>query len=433
MDFKDSANDYLNSFNNFRDNKTGSKLELYQLDNLYRTNWIARKICDAYAEDMTRAGVEWLADENISALLDKEFNRLKIWSALTKAIKYARLYGGSLAVISIDGLDFDSYKKPLSSGIGFNGLIPFSRVEITANLQSLLTGARFGEPASYKIQPAIVNQSFDVHASRCIRFLGAELPPNLARLNELWGDSVIQSMYDRLEFFNDATDSTNELMKRAYLRFLGVSGFWQAMTSSDPAQANNIAMAAQMINEVQNISGLTVADKDDTFSNMSYSFGGVKDVLDQFGQQIAGATGIPLVRLFGMSPSGFSTGETDLKNYYSSIYAAQESALRDPIATIARLILENHNISDEIDFKFISLDQPSNLEKIQVGTACTTAILQALESGIINSERAIIELKKQSAFSGLFSSISAQDIEAQKGLELPTLLPPLGEQENGSV
>ena len=70
-----------------------------QLKKLYRTNWIARKVCDLYAADMVSAGVEWDIDADTSELLEKEFRRLQVWGALEQAVKLARLYGGSIILM----------------------------------------------------------------------------------------------------------------------------------------------------------------------------------------------------------------------------------------------------------------------------------------------------------------------------------------------
>ncbi|MFX8496860.1 phage portal protein, partial [Acinetobacter baumannii] len=76
----------------------------------------------------------------------------------------------------------------------------------------------------------------------------------------------------------------------------------------------------EQINQIrlwQSNEGLTLMDAEDTYEAHQYSFAGLDNILMQFGQQIAGALGIPLVRLFGQSPAGFSaTGESDLSNYY---------------------------------------------------------------------------------------------------------------------
>jgi hypothetical protein len=48
---------------------------------------------------------------------------------------------------------------------------------------------------------------------------------------------------------------------------------------------------------------MTLMDKSDDFQTHSYSFAGIADVILRFAEQVSGATGIPLVRLFGQSPS----------------------------------------------------------------------------------------------------------------------------------
>lgn len=294
-----------------------------QLEKLYRTNWIARKVCDLYASDMVSAGVEWDIDTDTTELLEKEFRRLQVWGALEQAVKLARLYGGSIILMGTAAPD---PMKPLNTGEALLGLRVFDRYEAKPDTGHLVaTGARLGEPQSYDITPVITTQGIKADESRCLRFIGAALPASLAKAQDLWGDSVLQAMKNRIEVFDGATEGVGELMKRCNLRFLGIKGFWDAMGDETGAASDQIAKAIGMVNQMQTIYGLTVTDADDTYSTQSYSFGGVKDVLDQISQQLAGACDIPLVRLYGMSPAGFSTGESDLKSYCSAILKSQES------------------------------------------------------------------------------------------------------------
>jgi len=70
---------------------------------------------------------------------------------------------------------------------------------------------------------------------------------------------------------------------------------------------------------------MTLLDSEDEYSSESHAaFGGLSDIMGRFMEQISGANQIPLVRLFGQSPAGFSTGETDLRNYYDTVSQAQE-------------------------------------------------------------------------------------------------------------
>lgn len=89
-----------------------------QLKKLYRTNWIARKVCDLYAADMVSAGVEWDIDADTSELLEKEFRRLQVWGALEQAVKLARLYGRSIILMGTaapDPMSRSTRAKPSSA------------------------------------------------------------------------------------------------------------------------------------------------------------------------------------------------------------------------------------------------------------------------------------------------------------------------------
>lgn len=74
-----------------------------------------------------------------------------------------------------------------------------------------------------------------------------------------------------------------------------------------------------LIRQFQSNEGMTLMDSRDKFETHQYSFSGLDDILSQFAEQISGAVGIPLVRLFGQSPKGFSTGDADLANYYDRV------------------------------------------------------------------------------------------------------------------
>ena len=392
-----------------------------QLESLYSGNDLVRNVCDMYAEDMTAQGVDWHCSPDAAELIETEFRDKLIWTRLSDAIKWARLYGGSIAMINTGDARYDA---PINTSSDFLGLMVFDRYELVPNTQKLLTGVHAGDPASYEVTPRVFAEKFTLDASRAIRFVGNSLPNSQLINNQLWGASVVNAMYRALCCFEQGSDDALELLHRAYLRFLGVKDFWQTLMSGDDEGAQALAKGINMINSLQNVNGLTVADKEDTFSALSYSFGGVPGVLQQFAQRISSATGIPLVRLFGMSPAGFSTGEADLKNYYSSINRAQERSLREAIGRIARVILDSHGMSDEpVSFDFVSHDQPTQFEKIQEGQAAINAITSVFDKGLINADRALQEIKRAGERSGLFSTVTDEEIEALKLPAVPEYQP----------
>ena len=146
------------------------------------------------------------------------------------------------------------------------------------------------------------------HHSRVIRLIGIQLPTYQAISEQMWGESIIERMKDRLVSFDTATMGTANLVQKAYYRTVKIEGLRQVLSSGGQAE-ENLLKQFDMMRFLQNSEGLSLIDSNDEFESHSYSFAGLSDVILQFGQQISGATGIPLVRLFGQSPAGLnSTG-----------------------------------------------------------------------------------------------------------------------------
>lgn len=323
---------------------------------------------------------------------------------------------------------------PLNTNGNFLGLRVFDRWEITPDTSKLATGEREGEPISYQVSPRIYAQNYKLDASRAIRFIGRKLPNELAQVNDLWGESYVQLLYTALERREGANVGVAELMKRCHLRYIGVKGFWQAMQPGNEDQADAIIKAMSVINASQNISSLTVTDSEDSFQAQTFAFSGFKDIFNQFNEDVAGATDIPLVRLFGISPSGFSTGDTDMKLYAQAVKRDQEAQLRDAVYRIAKVLLEtNGRDASNLDFKFIPIIQPSVAEKAQLAQQSVQTILQVYEAGLLSPDRALNEIKRQAEQTGFFASVTPEEIDALKEPKLPMPEGMTEPENNGGV
>src|SRR5665647_1402143 len=83
-----------------------------------------------------------------------------------------------------------------------------------------------------------------------------------------------------------------------------------------------------LMRRFQGIEGITMIDADDTFEAQVHgAFSGLDSILSQFALQMSGALQIPLTRLFGQSPAGFSDGDNDVRNYYDHINQRQNKDL----------------------------------------------------------------------------------------------------------
>lgn len=392
------------------------------LENMYRTSWIVGQAVDTVAEDMTKEGIEMfskMSPDNIQKL-QSMITELAIWRSLCSTVKWARLYGGAIAVMLIDKAD---YSTPLDvSKVGknsFKGLAVFDRWQIQPSLGELVTELcpEMGMPKYYDIIPGIETMPNQrIHYSRLVRLDGIEMPYYQKKYDNLWGMSVVERFYDRLLAFDSATTGAAQLLYKAYLRVIQVKGLRTALAMGGKTE-QAVIKQFEYIRLMQSIEGITLLDSEDQFSAHNYSFSGVSDVLIQFGQQISGSLNIPLVRLFGQSPSGFSTGDADLRNYYDSIHKDQESKLRTPMYKILDVMSMSkfgQPLPEDFEFNFISLWQPSDLEKSQIATSDMQTINTAFQSGIIIKKIAMKELAQQSHATGRFTNITDEDIEAAK-------------------
>ena len=453
------------SFTNFM-NKVGMGTDnplsysTYSLNNLisrnrvlleagYRSSWLIGQAVDVIAEDMTKMGIEMISKmspDNIKklqvALVD-----YSVWESLCNIIKWARLYGGCLGLILINGAKYD---KPLNlDRIGkntFQGILVLDRWMCEPILGKLITDLNkdFGNPEYYKIHTSVGGTKLpgiDIHYSRVMRFDGITLPYYQKFYENYWGLSVIERIYDRLLSYDSGTMGASQLLYKAFLRIVGIDGLREALANGGREEAAVIKQW-KYIRQMQTNEGITLLDSKDTFDIRTNSFSGIKDLLDQFGEQVSGAIGIPLVRLFGQSPAGFQTGDMDLRNYYDTISRQQENKLRPELTKLLEIIsmsTTGKRLPEDFEFKFLPLWQMSDTEKAALALSDSQMIRENYGAELISKELAIKELQQLSRLTGRFTNITQDDIDKAKedDLNKPPSgmfgIPPKGVEENNPL
>lgn len=395
-----------------------------RLEAMYRCSWVVGVCVDAVAEDMTRAGVSINSTQEPDQIgvMHQQLSRLGIWQGLLEAIKWGRLYGGAVACIVIDGqnpaspLNVEAVKKGQ-----FNGLKVYDRWMIEPDLKTVVqSGMSAGMPVFYDVLGDPVMRTptgLRWHHSRVVRFIGVQLPPWQSISESLWGQSIVERIEDRLVAFDTATSGAANLIQRAHLRTVQIDGLREILAAGGAAEKNLLEMFHHM-RKLQTSEGITLLDKTDLFSTTQYSFAGLNEMLLQFGQQIAGAAGIPMTRLFGQSPGGLNaTGESDIRFYYDNIFSQQESRLRDGMTRILHVLhasLFNAPPPEGFDFDFVPLWQTSQAEKASIGNSVVTAVATAYEKGVIDQVTALQELRQSSDYTGMFTNITDEQIEEAK-------------------
>jgi hypothetical protein len=417
-----------------------------QLEAAYRGSWIVGQVIDTFAQDMTKEGLDITTTKGEDKLqkLHTEISRLGLWRSTEENIKWGKLYGGSVAILQIEGQDMAT---PLDvetiSKDQFLGLVVYDRWMLNPVMTRVIqSGPEMGMPEFYQIVNNLnaldptadtMTGQIQVHHSRVIRHIGIKLPYFQAITEWMWGESILERLWDRLISFDSASLSAANLIERANNRTIGIENLREIIAAGGKAQMG-LEAQFEMMRSFQANEGLTLLDKNDTFQTTSYSFAGLSDMMLQFGQQLSGACGIPLVRLFGQSPAGLnSSGEADLSTYYDNVNSQQESSLRPGWDLLIKVLWRStfgEDAPDDLNFTFNSLWQMSDLDKSNIAKTTAETIIGAEESGLVSRGTALKELRQSSAETGLFSNISDEEIsEAENEVDQP---PGLAELESNT-
>lgn len=414
------------------------------LEWIHRGSWLGGMAVDLIADDMTRAGADYVTELEPEAkeAIDEEATTLKIWDEFNATIKWGRLYGGAICVALIDGQDTATPLRLDAVGPKqFRGCLTLDRWMIEPSLGDLVTdlGPNLGTPKYYRVlsnAPALRGQT--IHYSRVlIRSVGIKLPYQQALMENLWGVSVLERLYDRMVGYDMATAGITQLISKAALRTLKVKDMRQVVAAGGKA-LDGLTQYTELMRRYQGIEGVTMIDGEDDFELQgSQAFSGLGETLLQLAQQFSGGTQIPLVRLLGQSPAGLnSTGESDLRTYYDGINQKQVAVMNSGVHKVYLLLgkSEGFNMPKNFKMKFKSLWQLDDKEKADISDTTTRAVGAAYDSGLIGRQTALRELRQSANITGIFTNITnemiaAADDEVQGPLGAEALQGLMGSQD----
>lgn len=392
------------------------------LNALYRENWIIRRIIDTIPSDMLKNGFTLTTELEPDLLknFDRELRQTQLIEKLRKGLKWGRLYGGALGVMLIQGQG-DDLSLPLDLDLvmpgDFAGLMILDRwngVSPSGEMVDDIRDPEYGFPKYYNITDPVDGTMVQIHHSRCVRFIGNDLPYWEELSEVMWGASIVESVFDELKKRDNVSWNIAQLTFMANMRILKMSDLGQLLSSTDSTSQQELYRTIQAQNVLMNNMGLMVMDAADSIESHQYTFGGLAECYQQFIMDIAGAAEIPVTRLFGRSPSGLNaTGESDLQNYYEMIAEKQETYLRPVFSKLLPVICMSvfGAVPDDLDFEFDPVAEPSDEQRADLAKTGTDIVVSAVGAGLVSPRTGLKELKQQSERTNVWTNITDEDIE----------------------
>ena len=387
------------------------------LTSMYRESWLTMRIIDMPSEDMTRAWYRLsaaLSGDRIHDLRRLEA-RHSVKQEITNALRWARLYGGSLALMVIRDEE-DRLDQPLDRDMllpdCFQGLLVLDRaqgIEPSHELVSDLDDPDFGLPVSYTVNLDTEDyRTVVLHHSRVLRFVGRELPRTETVRENFWGASEMEHIREELLKRSAASANIAQLLFQANITTLKMSDFGDLLSAGTEEQRRSVEYAMGMENRFRTSFGIQLLSRDDSYENHAYSFAGLSDIYEQFMMDMAGAAEIPATKLFGRSPQGMNaTGESDLRNYYDMIASLQERQLRPALEKLLPVMAIScwGYVPADLEFVFEPVMTTSPAERAELVQKLSSDVIQAFQAGILSREEAREELKSRGEELGVYTRV----------------------------
>ncbi len=398
------------------------EVDSLQLEAMYAESWLAAKIVDAVAEDMTRAWRQVMFDDDTATAgdsqmaVENEERRLCLPDTAQRAIKWGRLYGGSVVLMAMrDGrhdqpLDVNRVRKG-----DLQRLLVFDRTQLSVDSHRFVEDVAsdaFGLPEVYQL--SVNGRRIDIHHTRCLRFEGRVLPPGLQRLAaQGWGGSVLQPIFEAIRDKDSAMAGIATMVAEANVDVISTPGLADILaTEKGEAIVTRRIAATALLKSIQRV---LVLDGEEKYDRKPVSFAGLPEIIDRFALDVCGAADIPATRLFGRAPAGLNaTGESDLQLYYDRIAALQHAQLSRQMDRLDEVLLRSVFGSKPADFRYEwrPLREMSQAERAAVEKTRADMDVAYLTAGVITEGLVARELKER----GTYATMGDADVQMAQEL-----------------
>lgn len=355
-----------------------------QIEQAYLGSWLHRKIVDIPAQDITRAGRDWDAEDGEIEKIEAEEKRLGYWAKLRDAVRLGRLGGGAILI----GLGDDS-AQPLPASIRpgqVQYLVVLSRWQLTlGEFDTDPASPGFDQPQYFTLSGS--TSQAKIHPSRLVCFHGLPIPAMQTTTAEdrFWGMSVVEAVDEAVQHATTATSGFASLIDEAKIDVYRFANLAQTLLETGGGGEKKIMDRVQLTHTGKSVHRAVILDKDDEWDQRQLTLTGVRDVIITYDARVAGAADIPATRLFGKSPDGMNaTGESDLANYDQSIQAKQEMDLRPAMERLDAVILPSAGIAAGLTWNFSPLRVLSEQQLAEVENKEADTLTKLVNTGMFS-------------------------------------------------
>ncbi len=358
---------------------------------LYSSNGLIQTAIDLPIQDALSKGIEIesldMSSDQISQI-QQFMERENQWELLRRAWAWGRLYGGGALIINTN----QDPSTPLHLGSLHNSPMSFYDVD------------RWQLVAPHDVETDL-SSPFHLHGtkidpSRIIIIKGKSAPWYLRKQLRGWSLSECEHIFRPLNLYLKTENVLYEVIDEAKVDVFRLEGLTEKLQMSPHSTSDAVLGKVQLTNELKSVVNAVVLDKQDEFETKTQSFAGISDLMKENRIGVAAALRMPVTKLFGLSASGFNTGESDLESYNQMV----QSNIREKMKPVIRRLIEcnmYHLWGQTFDFtvNWPPLRALTSAEEQKSKDSKYNRATDAFTKGLINKEQWLELMKGENIFS----------------------------------
>jgi len=396
------ARDVTNPNNSYF--QTELTIPYVQLENIYMTTWVGKKIVEIPTDYIFKNGFTF----KIPGKPKLEEDCLKFYKerALENRVKLAKMneyiYGGCIMFPKDKAQDPSKpYNYKLFKGkediefivrdLSYMAIIPHTEI----------VSEKYFEPKNISLAGVYLT------AENCMLFKGIPAPIRRMPQFRYLGMSQYQNIFQALINDEYIQKGIVNMVYRGNMKYYRLKGL------NELVKQKNERLAVERINLIENYASMLSAgilDFEDEVEFVQQSFAQLPEIDERSLARLSAASNIPSMVLLGRSPDSGSLGASkrpDMENFYD--YIGKESKKTEPnMKHLFRVIIAILSGEDDVEFEF-EFNSPENIDKVtQVATE--KSILDNM-SAMQNIGLPDDVIKDYAVDKGLLTSEQAEEID----------------------
>ena len=234
-----------------------------------------------------------------------------------------------------------------------------------------------------------------------------------------WGESEVEALYNDVVKHDNVAANMAALTFRANVDTMEVQNLDQLFSVTSGEQQRRFWNVMQAQSVMKSNFGMQLVNQGDQIKNTQYTFTGLQEVYDSMCLDLSGASRIPVTKLFGRSPGGDERHRG--RATFGTTMTTWTRCGRPSFGPFWKSCCRSWPCQPGGRYPtgWTSLSRPCGLptaaEVAEIALKKAQAIRDTFQAGLFRADTAQRELKKLADETGMFDSISEEEIAANTG------------------